>query len=163
MSSIRRKDREITDIHQILEIVGRTKYLHLGLYDGEFPYVVALHYGAEFQDGVLTFYLHGAKEGHKLDLIRQNPHVCIELECDAQLIPAGDNACAYGSSYASVIGRGTAQLLDDPNEKIHGLKVLMEHQTGRDFGITPQMASSVAVIRITVPEFTAKARPLPAG
>ena len=27
------------------------------------------------KDGKLTFYVHGAKEGHKLDCLRKNDHV----------------------------------------------------------------------------------------
>ena len=52
--------------------------------------------------------MHCAKEGHKLDLIRSNPNVCIEVESDVELISGGDVACKYGASFASVIGRGRA-------------------------------------------------------
>lgn len=154
---MRRKDREITDINEILELVAKTDVLHLGLFDGEYPYVVPLHYGYEYADGTLTFYMHGAREGHKLDLINANPNVCVELENDVELIP-GDVACAYGSSFASVIGRGTASIVTDEEEKIKGLKLLMENQTGRAFEIDAGMAAAVAVIKVTTDNFTAKAR-----
>ena len=48
--------------------------------------------------------------------------------------------------------------LDDPAQKAAGLAVLMKTQTGRDFSITTAMADSVAVIRVDVEAFTAKAR-----
>ena len=64
----------------------------------------------------------------------------------------------YGSSFASVIGRGVAEIVTDEKEKIKGLSLLMKHQTGRDFAITAEMASTVAVIRVTLNKFTAKAR-----
>ena len=51
---MRRKDREITDPEQIRAILGRARVLHLGLYDGEYPYVVPMHYGFTFEDGKLT-------------------------------------------------------------------------------------------------------------
>ena len=71
---MRRKDREVTDIHEILAIVGRAKILHMGLFDGDHPYIVPLHYGYEYHEDrhELVFFMHGAKEGHKLDLIRKN-------------------------------------------------------------------------------------------
>lgn len=156
---MRRKDREITDIGDILPIVDRAKVLHLGLFDGEYPYVVPLHYGYDFRDGKLVFYLHSAKEGHKLDLIRSNPNVCVELECDVELISGGDTACKYGSSFSSVIGRGKAALLTDEAEKIRGLERLMLNQTGRAFAFDGRMAAAVEVIAVTVSEFTAKSRP----
>ena len=64
---MRRKDREITDIHKIEKILSSAKYLHLGVLDDEYPYVVPLHYGYQINGGKLTFYVHSAKEGHKLD------------------------------------------------------------------------------------------------
>lgn len=156
---MRRKDREVTNIDEIMRIVENAKILHLGLFDSEFPYVLPLHYGCEYTDGSLIFYLHSAKEGHMLDLIRTNPNACVEMECDVELVSGGDVPCNYGAEFSSVIGRGHAEVVDNLQEKIKGLSLLMKNQTGRDFSIDEQMASTVAVIKIVVSEFTAKSRP----
>jgi len=155
---MRRKDREVTEIGEILQIVETAKVLHLGLFDEAYPYVVPLHYGYEYRDGTLVFYLHSAKEGHKLDLIGRDAHACVELECDVELVSGGEVPCRYGATFASVIGRGTAALVTDEQEKIRALRLLMQHQTGRDFAMDGQMAASVAVVAVTLSEFTAKAR-----
>ena len=155
---MRRADREVTEIGEILQITEKAKILHLGLFDEAYPYIVPLHYGYEFRDDALVFYLHCAKEGHKLDLIRKNPLVCIELECDIELISGDAVPCSYGSTYASLIGRGRAEILTEEQKKIKGLKLLMLNQTGREFEIDGKMASSVDVIAVTVSEYTAKAR-----
>ena len=159
---MRRADREITDPVRIAEILKKAKILHLGLNDDGFPYVVPLHYGFDY-DGRngLTFYMHCAKEGHKLDLIRRDPRVCVELECDAELISGGEEACRYGSAYASIIGRGHAEIVGDGEEKVRALKSLMRNQTGRDFEMTCEMAASVAAIRVTVETFSAKGKSRP--
>ena len=156
---MRRKDREITRIEDILSIVDRAKVLRLGLFDDNFPYIVPLHFGYEYAEGKLIFYMHSAKEGHKLDLIRRNQNVCIELDCDTELISGGDIPCSYSSSFASLIGRGLAEIVDDEQEKVRGLYLLMKNQTGRDFEITTQMASAVAVIKVVVCDFSAKSKP----
>lgn len=156
---MRRKDREMTEIDEILAVVDKAKILHLGLIDAGIPYIVPLHYGYEFADGSFVFFMHSAKEGHKLDLIRSNPRVCIELECDVELISGGDVPCQYGSSFASVIGRGYAKIVREEQEKRKGLSLLMKNQTGRSFEISARMASSVEVIQVVVSEFTAKSRP----
>ena len=156
---MRRKDREITDMQQILNIVDKAKILRLGLFDKEYPYVVPLHYGYEYAESRLFFYMHSAKEGHKLELIANNPHVCVELDGDAELISGGEIPWMYGSSFASVIGRGVAEIVTDEQEKTKGLSLLMKHQTGRDFAFTAEMAATVAVIRVTLNECTAKSRP----
>ena len=152
---MRRKDREITDLGEIEDILKRARVLHLGLLDGDTPYVVPLHYGYTLEDGRLTFYIHGAKEGRKLDLIRANPSAFIELETDVTPISGGDVPCAYGSTFASVMGGGKAVIVEDAEEKIRALNVLMQTQTGRAFPITEQMAAGVAVIRVDVDSFTA--------
>ena len=71
------------------------------MFDADYPYIVPLHYGYEYKEGILIFYMHCAKEGHKLDLIRSNPNVCIEIESDVELISGGDVACKYGISLPS--------------------------------------------------------------
>lgn len=155
---MRRKDREITQTDRILDIADRAGILHLGLFDDGYPYVVPLHYGYEYRDGAIVFFMHSAKEGHKLDLIRNNPHVCVELECDVEPVSGGDEPCQYGAYYASVIGQGTAEIIDEEKEKIRALQLLMKNQTGRDFEIDSRMAASVTVIKAVIDQFTAKAR-----
>lgn len=155
---MRRKDREIKEISEVLNIVERAKVLRMGLFDREYPYIVPLHYGYEYKDGVLIFYAHGAKEGHKIDLIRVNPNTCIELEADMEIVSEEDIPCQYGTYYASVIGRGTVELVKDVREKIRGLNLLMKNQVGREFSITPQMVQTVQVMKITINNFSAKSR-----
>ena len=138
--------------------MDKAKILHLGLFDEGYPYVVPLHFGYEATQEGFIFYIHSAKEGHKLELIGKNPDVCVEMDCDAEIIPAGEDPCRYGAAFASFIGRGKAELVRDPDEKIKGLGLLMENQTGRKFEINAGMAEKVAVIKITVSEFTAKER-----
>lgn len=158
---MRRTDREVRDPQRIREILEKTKVFHLGLYDEEsgFPYVVPLHYGYEERDGQLVIYAHGALQGRKIDLIRRHPQVCVQLECEVELVPGGEVPCRYGSTYASVIGTGEAEVLEDPQEKMHALELLMRHQTGREFAFTEQMTAGTAVIRVVLSQWSAKSRP----
>ena len=157
---MRRKDRQITEIEAIRAILDKAKVLHLAMIDGDRPYVVPLNYGYTLENGALTLYLHSAREGRKLDVLRQNDRVAFVLETDVSPVSGGDIPCKYGEAYASVMGEGTAVLLDDPVQKIEALQILMKTQTGREFAFTPAMAESVAVIRVNVDSFTAKARPM---
>ncbi|MBE6755176.1 MAG: pyridoxamine 5'-phosphate oxidase family protein [Ruminococcaceae bacterium] len=155
-----RRERVVTDINKILEILDKAKVLHLGLVDGDEAYVVPMNYGYVYENDKLTLYLHGARRGRKLDLIRQNPKVFFEMDCD--IVPfEGDVACKYGITYSSIMGRGLAEIVEDPEEKMKALSVLMKTQTGKDFEFNEKLVSVVAVIRINVSEFTAKCRPAP--
>jgi len=155
-----RREREITDLEEIGRILHSAKYAHIGLVDGDEPYVVPMNYGYLLENGRLTLYLHGAMRGRKLDVMRANPKVCFSLESDIAPFE-GDVACRYGLSYCSVMGVGTAHIVEDIEEKKHGLTVLMRTQTDKDFSFTDKMAAVVSVIRIDVSRFTAKHRPLP--
>ena len=91
-------------------------------------------------------------------MIRDNPNVCIEMECDIELVSGEEIPCMYGSYYASVIGRGTAEIVSDTREKIKGISLLMNNQTKKSFEITEKMVATVSVIKIVVSSFTAKSR-----
>ena len=59
------------------------------------------------------------------------------------------------------MGRGTARIVEDVEEKKKAMSVLMKTQTGKDFSFEDRLVSMVAVIRIDVEEYTAKHRPIP--
>ena len=160
MRGMTKREREVTDINEIIRYLDAAKVLHLGLMDGDEPYVVPMNYGYTMEEGKLTLYLHGATRGRKLDVMRANPKVFFSLECDLQPFE-GTVACKYGLAYASVMGRGIATIVEDVEEKKKGLSVLMKTQTGKDFTFEDRLTTIVSVIRIDVLEFTAKRRPMP--
>ena len=155
---ITRREREITDPAAILDILDRCQVVHVGMVDGDEPYVVPMNYGYTMEDGKLTLWLHGAKWGRKLDVIRANPKVFVTMECDVHPFE-GDIACRYGTSYSSLMGKGTAVIVEDMAEKQKALSVLMKTQTGKDFEFSEKMVSIVSVIKIDVDWYTAKCRP----
>ena len=158
MREMRNKKREITDLKAIEEMLKTARVLRLGMIDGDKPYVVPLHYGYTLEDGKLTFYMHGAKEGRKIDVLKANPTVFVEIDLDGGLIPA-DKACNYAAFFLSIMADGKATLVEDVEEKIEGLKILMKTQTGKDFEIPEAAAKGTAVIRVDVSEYSAKGRP----
>ena len=157
---ITRREREVTDPGQILEILNKSKIVHIGMVDGDEPYVVPMNYGYAMEDGKLTLYLHSAVQGKKLDMIRANPHVFFEMDCDRMPFE-GKVPCQYGLVYSSIMGRGTARILEDTEEKMKAMTLLMKTQSGKDFTFNDRLVSIVAVIRVDVSEYTAKHRPLP--
>jgi len=93
-------------------------------------------------------------------MMRANPSVFFSIDCDRMPFE-GRVACQYGLVYSSIMGRGTATIVEDVEEKMQALSILMKTQTGKDFTFNERLVSIVAVIRIDVNEFTAKHRPLP--
>ncbi len=152
---MRRKDREVTDVAVIEGIIEKAKYMHLGLFDGDHPYVVPLHYGYTMDKGKLTFYMHCAKEGHKLDCIKANGNVFVEIDKGQELVE-GNVACNYSATFESVMASGTATFVEADNDKAAALKLIMKNQTGKEFDITDKMAAATCVIKVDVDWYTCK-------
>ena len=160
MHGMTKREFTITDEQQLRGILDSAKVLRLGLAVDIVPYIYPMNYGYRMEDGKLTLYLHSAAKGSKLELLRKNPDVCFELDCDHAPFE-GRVACQYGLAYSSLQGRGTARIIEDVEEKKQAMSILMKTQTGKDFSFNERLVSIVAVIRIDVTEFTAKHRPIP--
>ena len=160
MHGLTKRESRVTDPAEIIRILDTAKVLHLGLSVNDEPYVVPMNYGYTMEDGKLTLYLHSAVRGKKLEMIQANSKVFFEIDCDRMLFE-GRVPCQYGMVYSSIMGRGTATLVEDPEAKMQAMTILMKTQTGKDFTFNERLVSIVTVIRIDALEYTAKHRPLP--
>ncbi|MSC83445.1 pyridoxamine 5'-phosphate oxidase family protein [Eubacterium sp. am_0171] len=157
MPRMRRRDREIESREEILHVLDTCKVVHLAMYDEDGIYMLPMNFGYTYEDNNLVIYIHAALEGKKLDLLRKNPNVGFELDCDHELIE-GRVPCQYGFRYASLVGKGVAEFVEEPQEKMEALSVLMKCQTGKDFEFTERLVTIVSVIKITAKELTGKRR-----
>ena len=148
---MRRAEREIKDRKAIEEIVRRATVCRLGLCDGHMPYVVPLSFG--YEDNCL--YFHSAAEGRKIEIIKDNPNVCFEVDLAEEYVGA-DVPCDWAVKYRSVIGFGTAQLLEGVEEKRRALDVILAHYSDREYEYPPGALDKVVVIRVDVESMTGK-------
>lgn len=72
-----------------------------------------------------------------------------------------DVPCRYSYAYGCVMGRGVVRFLREDEEKMHALRRIMLHQTGRDADFTPGMVRSVCVLRLKVEAVSAKLHACP--
>ena len=125
---MRRKDREITDFNEIIEIIRKCDCCRLAFNDKDFPYIVPLNFGLHVDGDKVELYFHCAKEGTKLDLIRQ------------------DN-----------IGHGTIEFVPD-EDKFDALKILMAQYHEEDFKFNTDMMKVTTVFKLVVSDMTGKRR-----
>lgn len=153
---MRRSDREVTDFDGIMAIIKACDVIRLAMVDekGQ-PYIVPLNFGWDIEDGRLTLYFHCAKEGRKLDILRQNPKVCFEMDTDHRLTVA-EKPCGYSFGYKSVIGWGEVELLETHVAKAFGLQAVMRHAGRLDSKFSPTDTRRVCVARVTVEQMTGK-------
>lgn len=155
---MRRKDREVTDFAVVRSIIEACRVCRVAFCTDGAPYIVPLSLGVEWNGERPTLYFHCASEGRKLELLKQNPQVGFEMDCEWKLME-GPLACDYGCTFASIIGTGRIEIVASDEEKRRGLEAIMYQHTGRThFDYSEEMLCAVTVLRLTVDEFSAKRR-----
>lgn len=152
---MRRQDREVADIKELLQIIDECKVFRIAMQDENGLYIVPLNFGYEYVDGKLSLYVHSAKEGRKVDILSKEPTVAFEMDCAHHLIEA-EEASRYSYAFKSIIGNGKAIRIHDTEEKIKALKLLMLHQSGKNFNIPSHITETVAIFKIVATNFTGK-------
>jgi len=152
---MRRKENEIRETEEIMNIIRKAEVCRIALHDDPYPYIVPLNFGIEEGDP-LVFYFHSAKEGRKIDLIRKNPSVCFEIDSDTE-IRTGKLACDWSMHYRSVIGVGAVHIIDDQTEKEHGLNIIMNHYSqDRHHKFDAGILTRTCVLKLIVKELSGK-------
>lgn len=162
MHPMRRTDRQITELSAIRAILEGEDVLHLAMCDNNTPYIVPMSYGFDLTDeGKLTFYLHCAGDGRKLDLLRQNPNVCFEVSRKVRLV-YNEKMGSCTAKYRSVIGVGRAVIEDSAGEKLRSLDALMRQAGHADHPpYEEKLLAMTRTLRIEVEEYTAKSNIAP--
>ena len=132
-------------------IVRNSLVCRLGMVDEDRPYIVPLCFG--YDDGNLFF--HSAKEGRKIEILKQNNQVCFEFDIAPEL-QHGKTACAWGMKYRSVIGFGKASFIEDQQERRKALDVIMGQYADGDFEYSEKSFEKALVIKVEISSMTGK-------
>lgn len=153
---MRRKDREVTDYTRMLEILHACDCCRLGLVDGDEAYIVPMNFGIAQEAEKLVLYFHSARDGRKIDLLRKQTVVSFQADTGHGLRP-GEQASDFSYYYQCVMGKGTAELLSDNDEKVKGFKAIMAHYSGKsDWNFDLPCLDRVYVVRLTVTDWSCK-------
>ena len=149
---MRRAEKEITDKLSMLEILNSAELLRVAMVDDGEPYLVVMNHA--YSDGCI--YLHSAKEGRKIDVLKKNNHVAFQTETNVEIV-SGDDASRCSTSFLSVFGTGRALLLEDRAEKIKGLDAIMKKHTGKEgFEYPEKLFDRTLIIKIEIESMTGK-------
>lgn len=153
---MRRADREITDIAEIEKILEQAQIIRLAMVDEGSPYLVAMNF--VYRDHAL--YMHSAKEGRKIDILKKNNRVAFQTETCAELLLAKD-AWNCSTRYQSVFGTGRALLVDDKEGKQQALDAIMaKHKRGNtekaEYEYPEKVFDRTLVIKVEIESMTGK-------
>ncbi|MCF7793839.1 MAG: pyridoxamine 5'-phosphate oxidase family protein [Candidatus Cloacimonetes bacterium] len=149
---MRRKDREIKDKKEIIDIIERSEECYLAMSVNDQPYVIPVNFG--FQDE--TIYIHCAAEGKKIEMIKQNPNVSLAFTAEAETSLTGPPN-TWTTFYQSAIASGKAELVLDVNERQKGMNAFQKHYTGRFMDFSERDLKKIMLIRVKITEMTGKA------
>ena len=152
---MRRKDKEIVDKKVMVSIIEKAMICRVGMCWQDEPYVIPMNFG--YRDNYI--YLHSAREGRKLDILRSNDKVCIEFDVDVELVQSQE-ACKTSMNYQSVLIFGKAVILKDVVEKKRALDIIMHHAYGHHspslFHYSEDILEKLIIIKVKVEEMTGK-------
>lgn len=104
-------EREVEDPILINEMLKLFHQVNVGLHDEDgYPYVVPLNYGYEMDEENIYVYTHFMKKGHKLDLMRKDPRVCLAFNTFHDF--PDKKYKGHVHDYRSIIAKGIIEIID---------------------------------------------------
>ncbi|OPY31258.1 MAG: Pyridoxamine 5'-phosphate oxidase [Methanomassiliicoccales archaeon PtaU1.Bin124] len=148
---MRRNEKEVTSREEIDGYIAKATVCRVGLVDGDEAYIVPMDFG--YVDG--CFYFHSAKEGRKVGIIGDERKASFELEIDHGLRMVTD-AYKCTHHFVCVMGTGTIGVVKDEEERMKGLRALMDHYTKDMYEMTGKCTHKTLVLRLRVETISCK-------
>lgn len=143
----------IHDRQEIDAILKQCKTCFLAMSENDIPYVLPMNFGMD-GDRVI---LHSAQSGRMWETIRKNPKVCINWTLGEELawqdVQVG---CSYRVKSKSVIVEGTAEVVDDFDEKERLFRQFMNQYSELQFKFNAPAIRNVGVLAVRIDKLTAK-------
>jgi nitroimidazol reductase NimA-like FMN-containing flavoprotein (pyridoxamine 5'-phosphate oxidase superfamily) len=149
-----RGSHELETIHQILDAAFLA---HIGFSVNGQPFVIPTNFG---RDGE-TLYVHGSAASRMLKELSTGVPACATVTHVDGLVLAR-SAFHHSMNYRSVVAFGTARKIEDPEKKMHALKVISDHLIrGRWDEVrepNEKEMKQTSVLEFTIEEASAKIR-----
>ncbi|MDI3253919.1 MAG: pyridoxamine 5'-phosphate oxidase family protein [Bacillota bacterium] len=114
--------RAVYDRETIHAILDAGFLAHIGFCVEGQPFVIPTLYGRSGD----KLYLHGSAASRMLRTLEKGAQICVDVTLVDGLVLAR-SAFHHSMNYRSAVLFGTARKLDDPQQKIEGLRIISEH------------------------------------
>lgn len=143
----------IEDRNEIDAILKKCRTCYVAMSDGDVPYVLPMNFGFD-GDRVI---LHSAQEGRMWETIKKNPKVCINWTLGEELAWQDQQVgCSYRVKSNSVIIEGTAQIIEEDEEKERLFRLFMTQYSDLPFKFSAPSIRNVGVMVVPITSLTAK-------
>jgi len=145
------KREEFADIEEIEEIIKKELACRFGFIDGDEPYIAPSPFGYERN----ALYFHGGVNDRRAQLIQKNNKVCFEITTDLEIVRLEKlEVCSWMSEFRRVMGKGKAFILEDDEEKSHGLNLIVNHYAEGDFVFPKEKLDITLVVKVEISSIT---------
>lgn len=143
----------ITDRNEIDSILKQCKTCYVAMSDNDQPYVIPMNFAMD-GDRVI---LHSAQHGRMWETIKKNPKVCINWTLGEELAWQDEQVgCSYRVKSKSVNIEGTAEIVDDFEEKERIVRQFMTQYSDLPFKFSAPAIKNVGVLLVPISKITAK-------
>jgi nitroimidazol reductase NimA-like FMN-containing flavoprotein (pyridoxamine 5'-phosphate oxidase superfamily) len=145
------KHRTLTNSKEIEEIIKKCQVCHVAMVDldGK-PYIVPMNFGLEES----VIFLHSSRIGKKIEILKNNPEVCVEFSTDYLLrYQNEDVACSWSMKYRSVLAYGKVEFVEDDLQKQNHLNIIMKNYTPKEFKYNSPSIKEVCCWKVNVERF----------
>ena len=143
----------IHDREEIDAILKQCKTCYVAMSVDDVPYVLPLNFA---MDGGRVI-LHSAQFGRMWETIKKNPKVCINWTLGEELAWQDELVgCSYRVKSKSVIVEGTAEVVEDMDEKERIVKQFMTQYSDLTFKFNAPAIRNVGILLVPIDKITAK-------
>jgi hypothetical protein len=149
------KNRPLTFKPELEAIIKACQYCSLSMVDPEGkPYVLHMNFGLK-EDHI---YFHCARKGRKIDILENNPEVCLAFSTAHDLRYVNEEVgCSWGMRYKSVLVYGKVEFVDDYDEKVKALEIIMSQYSDREFSFNKPAVDEVRIFRVKAEKMDGRA------
>ncbi len=148
------KSRNLENPRDILDVISKCDVCYVSMVDQDnTPYIIPMNFG--FIDNMLL--LHGASHGKKINILKNNPNVCVVFSTDHQLRWQHEEvACSWSMKYRSVLAYGKVVFVEDLDEKQNLLQQFMKHYSPKEFNYSKPSLQEVQLLKVPIDKFEGK-------
>ena len=144
MREIRRKEKTISNLNEIKDILKRAKYVTLAMSRSNVPYLVTLSHGYDMDKNCL--YFHCASEGKKIDYLGDNNLVWGQAIDDLGYLKGKCNHAFKTAQF-----KGKVIFIDDYNEKKNALTIMINQlEDNPEEILEKQLSRESAIKNVTI-------------
>ncbi len=149
------KNRKLSFKPELEEIIKKCDVCYLAMVDEDGnPYVIPMNFGYH-ED---TIYLHSSRQGRKIDILKNNPNVCISFSVDHKLNYVNEEvACSWSMKYKSVLVFGKVEFIYDLDAKREALNHIMANYSERKFTYNDPAVKDVQPFKVEIDKMDGRA------